>query len=333
MSVYLHTGKPGHGKTLNMIREIVKYVEQNKANQALKDDGKEHAPIRPIYTNIKGLKIEGVDPILDSLEEHPVGSIVIVDECQTNTIFQAGFSSVKHSNNTEIIGFPVSDVKYIPLHRHKGHDLHFVTQSPIQINNVIKAHVEEHFHTERLNGAKRQRVLVFQNIVPNPHTLTDAKRATAIRDNRYSFEKKYFDLYKSTELDTFKFKMPKKAWFFGIGIILVLGFVFFMFRSSSDSVVVKNALGTETTFDELSEDIKSGSSDISAVVKKIDPITFEQTRPAMVIKSSDGTCHARNSYGDFLDIDAADCLAMATDHRRIPRSRIISETDNKQEAI
>lgn len=327
MSVYLHTGKPGHGKTLNMVREIVKYVEQNKINQSLKDDGKEHAPIRPIYTNIKGLKIDGVDPILDSLEDHPVGAIVIVDECQTNTIFQAGFSSVKHSNNTEIQGFPLSDVKYIPLHRHKGHDLHFVTQSPIQINNVIKAHVEEHFHTERLNGAKRQRVLVFPNIVPNPHTLTDAKRATALRDNRYTFDKKLFALYKSTELDTFKFKMPKKAWFFGLGIIVIVAFIAFMIRGANDSVVVKSALGdaidTQTALDDAKQPL-----DQLSVTASASPEVFEQTRPAMAIKSSTGTCHVRNSYGDFLDVDPADCMKMATDHRYLPRSRLIKEIES-----
>lgn len=326
MSIYLHTGKPGHGKTLNMVREIVRMVAENKKNEQLRDDFKDHEPIRPIYTNINGLKIEGVNPILSSLEEHPVGSIVIVDECQTNTIFQAEFSPVKHSRNTEIEGFPLSDVKYIPKHRHKGHDLHFVTQNPIQINNVIKAHVEEHFHTERLNGAKRQRVLVFQNIVPNPHLMSDAKRATAIRDNRYTFDKKLYALYKSTELDTFKFKMPKKAFFFIIGLTCLIGFIAFMLRGADDSIIVKSAVG-EAIDTKTAPEAANKPAEHQNVKAIESPEVYELTRPAMAIKSSNGTCHVRNSIGDFLHVDPSDCLQMATDHRYLPRSRLIQETE------
>lgn len=329
--IILHTGLPGHGKTINAVRNILAQLAENAANQAKADLGKKHDPIRPIFANIKGLKIDGVSELLPTLEEHPTGSIIYLDEVQQFTIFKAGFSPVKHAKGTEIVGFPLSDVEYIPQHRHKGHDIHAITQNPAQLNNVLKVHVEQHQVTFRPNGGKYQRVFVFDRLIPNPQQMSEAVKSTAVKDNRYKFDKKLFSKYKSTELDTVKKRIPRQLWYFLTGFVVIIALISFAYSRTGDSKLVKSMTGSENSFTETTDGFDQLTQQVKNTTSVPDAATFEETRPAMVIKSSNGTCHARNSYGDFLDVSPSDCLKMATDHRYIPRSRLIHETDEKSE--
>ncbi|MEW6178254.1 MAG: zonular occludens toxin domain-containing protein, partial [Pseudomonadota bacterium] len=106
----IRTGKPGHGKTLNTIREV---------------DQKAHAEGRVVYFhNINGLKpdqlqaqwFEFEDP--EKWFELPNDSIIVVDEAQ-------GWFGSRDPRAR-----PPEHITRFETMRHQGHEVHLVTQDP-----------------------------------------------------------------------------------------------------------------------------------------------------------------------------------------------------------
>lgn len=123
--IKLITGTPGSGKTLFAVSEILEEAKKG----------------RTIYCDIDGLRIDGVMPIADDLDwrDTPEGSLVVYDEAQQNDIFKAGRGAL---SDNQI-------VKDLEIHRHTGHDIIFITQSPIFMHNHIRQLVGEHMHLHR----------------------------------------------------------------------------------------------------------------------------------------------------------------------------------------
>jgi zona occludens toxin (predicted ATPase) len=204
--LYIRTGKPGHGKTLNTIREV---------DQKAFDEG------RPVYFhNINGLKPELLkaswfqfdDPEL--WFELPANAIVVVDEAQ-------GWFGARDTRAR-----PPEHITRFETMRHQGHEVHLVTQDPRYIDVHLRRLCNGHVHYWRV--FKSQQLLRFESDaviekVEVKSSFKDADKKTVRLD------KKFFGVYTSANAKHhFQTKLPTK---FLLAMALIGGAVFLVYRA------------------------------------------------------------------------------------------------------
>ncbi len=170
----LITGTPGAGKTLFTVTRLIKEINDN--------------PDRTIYSDITGLKIDGVLPAPDDWRDAKDGSLIIYDECHFRPMFQKDRGRTKYQA-----------VKDLTTHRHRGLDIWFVTQSPNFLHSDLLALIGEHIHLDRPMGAKLSNVYKWRTAQEKPNGVTVKRRA----EDTYLFKynKEYFKYYKSVDVD------------------------------------------------------------------------------------------------------------------------------------
>lgn len=193
MSLRLITGDPGARKSYFCVREIVE---------------KELKKGRPVFTDINGLNIEGVGVAEEDWRKHPDGSLVIYDEAQRQSRYKKGYSN----SNDDIL----NDLQ---IHRHRGFDIWFITQSPLFLNQWVTELCDEHFHLVRPVKSKVTNVRVFPRVEKLPKSLAAKERA--IRSFTFKENPKYFPLYKSSSEHNMRTTIPT-AWF-GYGAAVLAG--------------------------------------------------------------------------------------------------------------
>lgn len=203
----LITGTPGSGKTLYAVTRILEEAQKG----------------RLIFSNIDGLKIDGVHPIPDDLDwrNTPDGSLVVYDEAQQHEMFK----NLGKGNSKEPI---VSDME---VHRHTGHDLWFITQHPRLISSHIRSLIGEHINVHRPYGAPIASAYRWGICEENPNTKTAQARSEA--NYKVPFKKEVFKFYKSATVHTHKFRLPPNIRNAGIFLGILVLAVFYLFNSSS----------------------------------------------------------------------------------------------------
>lgn len=186
--LYIRTGKPGHGKTLNTIREV---------------DQKAHAEGRTVYYhNINGLKPEQLQAAWFSFEdpekwfELPADSIIVVDEAQ-------GWFGARDPRAR-----PPEHISRFETMRHNGHEVHLVTQDPRYIDVHLRRLCNGHIHYWRV--FKSQQLLRFESeaVIEKVETKTSFKDADK---KSLRLDKKYFAVYTSSNAQHhFQTKLPTK---------------------------------------------------------------------------------------------------------------------------
>ena len=217
--IVLVTGTPGSGKTLFVVSKILELQKQ--------------FPDRKIYADIDGLLIDGVEQSPDDWRTTPDNSIVIYDEAQQHERFRAG----TQANKDEI-------VQKLQVHRHTGHDIWFITQSPRFLNAFVLDLVGEHYHLHRPYGAKLASVYYWRSVRKQPQSL--ASRELAENEFLFKYPKELFDVYKSATQHNVKLKIPKKLWLVVAAIVLILGFVLKMIYSDGSQKMINGSLGAAT---------------------------------------------------------------------------------------
>lgn len=183
--IYLVTGTPGAGKSLNTI----KFVNEESSFQD-----------RPkFYFNVKGL-----DPSFGWKElsedeaktwyDLPEGSIIFFDEAYD--IFpQRGPSHPTPEH-----------VKRLATHRHKGFDIVMVCQKVKgQLDSFIRGLVNYHYHYVRQFGTPVVTRYVWNRCIEDVNNYHDLKQA---QKKLIKYDKKYFKAYKSAEVHTVKVRLP-----------------------------------------------------------------------------------------------------------------------------
>ncbi len=180
--IYLVTGMPGNGKTLYAVDFIEKAVKKGRA----------------VYSDIEGLKIEGVLPAPDDWRTLPDGSLIVYDEAHRR------FPSFKGKGRS-----PLEVVREMDTHRHRGFDLMMITQWPDKIDSELFRLVGKHFHLNRAMGLQRASLVSFSRGVMNPYSLLSRKGAD---EEIWEYPKRLYDLYASSSMhtDAHKFKLPAK---------------------------------------------------------------------------------------------------------------------------
>jgi len=195
--------------------------------------------VRQQYADINGLKVENVLKTPEDWRKTPDGSIVYYDEAQQHERFRSG----TQSNKDEI-------VQKLQVHRHTGHDIWFITQSPRFLNAFVLDLVGEHFHLHRPYGAKLASVYYWRSCRKQPQSQSSKE----VSENEFLFKypKNLFDYYKSATTHTVKFKIPKKAYYI-IAAILVLAFIVFKMVTSDKTQKFIKPSSETTSQDEQSQ--------------------------------------------------------------------------------
>ncbi len=203
----LVTGVPGAGKTLwtvNHLKDGVKYP-----------DSQEKRPI--FYYGIPDLSPDLGWTLLDNpklwFEQVPDGAIVVIDEVQEH--------------------FPVRDHRQavpagltaIERHRHRGLDLFWLTQHPSLLDHHARRLVGQHCHLLRNFGAPFSVLYRANELIGDTQDYRLLKKA---EKSVFRYPKNTFGLYKSSELHTHKFRIPKPVFIlFALLVVVVLSVMFF----------------------------------------------------------------------------------------------------------
>lgn len=193
MPINLTTGLPGSGKTLSTLVRVKALSEREN---------------RPVYYyGIKDLQLSWI--LLDDPKQWfalPQGSIIVIDECQD-------FFPV---HETKLAGEPY--VLELAKHRHRGYDLFFISQHPMNIHAYVRRLIDNHQHLIRAFGMKYSNIHEWQRVIDYPEKTKKDSQVTM-----FNFPKDAFTYYKSAEVHTISRKLPKRLfWILVIPFILAL---------------------------------------------------------------------------------------------------------------
>lgn len=201
--IILYSAVPGSGKSLSAVELIVKFVEEKRqvyTNIPLTvDDETGHFNIDPTGEYVH------VIPEHNDWQQLPIGCVVIYDEAQK--IFPA---TAKPGQVTD------DRLTGLETHRHHGYDLIFLTQDATFLHHHIRKLVGKHVHLYRGKGAKIVSRYEWSHYCENPNDRREQERASM---ELWPFPKKLYKYYKSSQIHTHKFKIPKKI---AIGVICLL---------------------------------------------------------------------------------------------------------------
>lgn len=207
--LYLRTGLPGSGKTLNTIREIeLEYGPDPK---------KPDKPQRTVYyygipdLDVSKLRCKWVE--FDTPEEWfnlPDGSVIVIDEAQR--IF--GAEDGRKARPEKVTRFET--------HRHQGFDIVLITQHPSLIMSHVRKLVGKHINMYRPYGGTKLRRHEYEFCIDAPEKRSNFKLA---QESTVRLDRKYFGVYKSATVHTHKFKLPNYVWYIPplVGFILLCG--------------------------------------------------------------------------------------------------------------
>lgn len=226
----------------------VRVVRFNETIDRLNDRGEKHDlqpfyAVRTIYSNIKALKIDYVRALVIDWRTCPDGSIFAIDEVQ----LVPPYNDNKNKND--------DIVQELTIHRHRGFDFWFITQSATYLHPTIKELISCHLHITRPYW-RTPKVYQYGSLRQYPNTLINKLNC----ESKFTFKPKdsIFKLYKSTSIDTSKKRTPAGLYGFAAFIVLALcvffyglsggsGFLGHFFGSDEKKMEVKQQTSTSQT--------------------------------------------------------------------------------------
>lgn len=196
--ITLFTGKPGAGKTAQLVAEIMKLRESEEG--------------RPIFAmGINGLQ-EGLaaDLTMDQLHtwwELPPGSIICIDECQEPHLMP------KDRGN------PADWVQRLAKVRHHGMSFYLTTQHPGNMSAFVRRLVGRHLHIARKFQSGVVQRFEWEGCADDPESRAARKLSV---ESVGTLAKEAFDKYKSSQLHTMKRRLPKKVYLFGALVVIAI---------------------------------------------------------------------------------------------------------------
>lgn len=220
-------------------------------------------PVRTIYTNINNLKIDYVRANVHDWRTCPDGSIIVIDEVQ----LVEPYKETKQKDN------PI--VQDLTIHRHRGFDFYFITQSAALLHVQIKDLIAVHYHLTLPFGWVTK-VYQYGSFRANPNAVS--VKISAERSFSFNPPASIFKLYKSTTINTAQKRIPYKM-IFGFGSIVLFGIVGFIwaFNSASNSELGKVVQGKDTKSVIASATAQTPSSATAATVASVSSATAAMT--------------------------------------------------------
>lgn len=208
-------------------------------------------PVRTIYTNIEALRIDYVRALVPDWRECPDGSIIVIDEIQ----LVYPYSETKDKTN------PI--VTELSIHRHRGFDFYFITQSAGNLHVLIKDLVAVHYHVTCPFGWKTK-IFQYGEFKANPNAIS--VKMSAEQSFYFTPPDYIFKLYKSTTINTAKARPPYKAIAFVL-TIMTIGLTALFYAIFSDG----NITDTAKKFDE------STPNQVDSVIQNTKAVTTPET--------------------------------------------------------
>ena len=302
--LYLVTGTPGSGKTLNTIKFI---------NESKQFSGRDI-----YYFNIKDLDPSFGWHQLNEEEAYkwhdlPSGSVIVFDEAYD--IFpakSAGKTSPDH-------------VQKLAVHRHKGFDIFLVTQkSTGQVDTFVRGLVNRHQHYARVMGFSVVNRFTWDSCQNN--TESRAIKKDANKDT-LTFDKKYFGKYHSADEHTHTVNLPwRLISIFAIGLLVVAGMSYMLYKQfvpddieqpSASSISAPQAIApgysrpapaSEKSFVELfTPEVEKMPWTAPAYRHLLEAKTWPKPSACMRAEGSKN-CNCYTQQGTPLDVDLQFCL-------------------------
>jgi zona occludens toxin len=203
--IYCITGTPGHGKTqrgLWMMRNDARFKGR-----------------RIYWANVRGLnvadeRLKDWSQLEDvtKWKELPAGSVVFIDECHMKGFFPLRGTTA-----------PPQWIEDLATHRHLGLDFVLITQNAKNIDPFVRRLVELHIHCKRPAQMGYTNVYEFQGVTDCDATIPTA---SALRHERWQFDKTIWTLYTSADEHTAKARLPRLLFLFPILGVLLIGSIY-----------------------------------------------------------------------------------------------------------
>lgn len=306
--IILITGTPGSGKTLYAVHKIKEWLESG----------------REVYADIDGLTIQGIQPAPEDWRDTPDGSVIVYDEAQQHERFKKSRATLSDD--------PI--VKALEVHRHTGHDIVFITQSPQFLSKHICELVGEHYHLHRAYGAPLASVYLWRTTAYNPNTQSAKQRAES--QTLFRHDKKLFKFYKSASVHTHKMHIPRKIIFFAmLAIGLCIGVYKLYLNPNTQNMVQAAKAGSQSGIG-VPAPASAGPAGGSVAPNPVDPRAasadvlqaLEVNRPALIVSDSSGQCIAKNRYGmPLANVTADQCARLAASPGRLMYGTVTNNTD------
>lgn len=214
----LRTGLQGNGKTLNTIKEVdLKAAKEGRT---------------VYYCNIRGFNPDAEVLKADWVEfkepekwfDLPQNAIIVIDEAQQFfRVRKQGAAVPEYASALEVM-------------RHKGHELHCITQNPGLIDTHFRKLCNSHIHYVRGFKGKVIKRWEFERVnmgVEKNNVFTDGQ------STRITLDKNYFGVYQSVADGSehhMKFRPPKQ---FYVLIACVLGIAYFGYDFAQSRLFVE----------------------------------------------------------------------------------------------
>ncbi len=312
--IYVICGKPGDGKSqyavsllLALSKENKRIAEKIQAGETLKP--KEE--IRPLYADIDGLKLDGVDVAPKDWRDTPDGAIIFYDEVHYRKEYED--LTGKYSQDPMI--------KELSTHRHQNKDLYLITQDAKRLERSVRGLVDAMYYVKRpQNKPPFATIYTFDKFYNDPAAASNAKKE---HDSKlFKFKDEYQNLYESASAHTsMSFKVQNKFIFAGIAIVIMMGLAIKLLFASGFIDLAKKATDTDAIKSigkapdlDLNNDKNTSISKNSS--NKTDGSTIKSNQDHEVIRVasvivSGNQCTARNGYGEVISYNEPMCFEYA----------------------
>lgn len=237
--LFLRTGLPGAGKTLNTIKELdlEHAADPSDPDRRLHRDPSDPdlLPRTIYYHGIPDLKVDQLKSRwveFDTPDEWfklPDGCVIVIDEAQGT------FGTDVRTR--------VEKVTRFEKHRHHGWDVHIITQHPSLICSPVRKLVGKHINFIRPYGRTKG---IFRHeyemCIDSPERRSYFKMA---QESKIEFDSHYFGLYKSSTVHTHKKVTPSYYKLIALSLVFVV------------SIVLVFAIGTYIFIKNKSDESKS----------------------------------------------------------------------------
>lgn len=227
MTVYVHKGLPGSGKTLRVLSLIEQVLKEGKSDVYLFNFhlsekgityftalGEKHGvgfyvrPDRPVDLHVELERDPKTNYVtLKSLDVND-GATIFIDEAQE--YFRTRGMSKEP---------PPPFITMLETHRHSGYNIHFITQSESFLDKEIRRICGEYITYSRLLNASYCRLEFFGGIKENPIEQKQVK----LKVERFRYPKHLYEMYTSAVQHNMGFRIPAvfRSLFFALLVLFI----------------------------------------------------------------------------------------------------------------
>ena len=290
-------------------------------------------PVRTIYSNINALKIDFSRSLYDLIDSKgnvdwrkaPDGSIIVIDEVQ----LVEPFKQVKNKDE------PI--IQDLTVHRHRGFDFYFITQSAGLLHVQLKDLIGLHYHITVPWGWV-SKVYQYGSYRQNPNAVS--VKLSSERSFNFSPPVRLFKLYKSTTINTHQKRIPyKPIIIFLTLIVMAVGVFIWAVSGSKDMTLIKGMTGGDVSSAteivplkipsaaEIKQPVPVKNSQADLPPKGVEPLSAPPVRPDpsriynpltgeyyanidVAVTGAimhDGECWAYNSKAQRINMPSSEC--------------------------